>query len=367
MSFKSSLSAASFLAVDSGLGNGTDSSTGSLDLQCIRNCLKDPIITRKYQDIEILDGGGFGIVYSAKLKVGGGKRALKAIPVHNKNYEKAIREVESLETLKHDNIVRFYDCFLAEYEESDGTVDDDGGVEFEKEEDDEAISCISKDTCLIIVTELCTQNLKSLLLSGEKFDKKMISLNILDGLQAIHAQNIIHRDLKPSNVLIGTNGEAKIGDFGLSRFFEIILDDDEHSSGKKTLSGNCGTPLYQAPEMKLNGTYDKRVDYFSLGVVFFELFLNIKTAMEIEKLIESFKQLETAKSKIHDEIIDNENNKAHLEVLKHIPEKIGETIQGLLKHEATSRIDLERAKILLTEVTSEEIEELSTKLKKDQQ
>ncbi|CAG9799246.1 unnamed protein product [Chironomus riparius] len=80
-----------------------------------------------------------------------------------------------------------------------------------------------------------------------------ISINLLMGLEQLHELGVIHNDLKPPNVLIHKNGYIVICDFGLS----VI---SEHDSGTK------GTPGYIAPE-----NYTACADYFSLGVILYEL------------------------------------------------------------------------------------------------
>uniref|UniRef100_A0A1I7UB80 Aurora kinase n=1 Tax=Caenorhabditis tropicalis TaxID=1561998 RepID=A0A1I7UB80_9PELO len=82
---------------------------------------------------------------------------------------------------------------------------------------------------------------------------------IADALSYCHDKNVIHRDLKPENLLIGPNGELKIGDFGWS----------VHSpSGKRHTM--CGTMDYLAPETVLGHTHTKAVDLWSIGVLCYE-------------------------------------------------------------------------------------------------
>eukprot|EP01080_Neovahlkampfia_damariscottae_P008740 gene8740-688_t len=82
---------------------------------------------------------------------------------------------------------------------------------------------------------------------------------ILLGLEYIHSKGIVYRDLKPENVLIDANGHVKIADFG---FAKKITD--------KTWT-MCGTPEYLAPEIILGTGHDKGVDYWSLGVLMYEM------------------------------------------------------------------------------------------------
>jgi CRP-like cAMP-binding protein len=77
--------------------------------------------------------------------------------------------------------------------------------------------------------------------------------------QHMHSKRIAYRDLKPENILLDTDGFMKLADFGLAK---VVTD------RTWTL---CGTPDYLAPEIILNKGHDKAVDYWSLGVLIFEL------------------------------------------------------------------------------------------------
>lgn len=81
----------------------------------------------------------------------------------------------------------------------------------------------------------------------------------------LHRKNVIHRDIKPENILVGVHGEIKISDFGWS----------VHAPGKRRTT-YCGTLDYLPPEMlasgggRADGSYDERVDLWSLGVLMYE-------------------------------------------------------------------------------------------------
>lgn len=85
---------------------------------------------------------------------------------------------------------------------------------------------------------------------------------ILRGLKYIHSANVLHRDLKPSNLLLNSNCDLKICDFGLARVAEEAGDQTEY----------VVTRWYRAPEIMLAcQDYTKAIDVWSVGCIFAEL------------------------------------------------------------------------------------------------
>ena len=89
---------------------------------------------------------------------------------------------------------------------------------------------------------------------------------ILLGLEDMHKRDIIYRDLKPDNVVFDEKGHAMITDFGLAK------SDVANNSAAKSF---CGSPAYLAPEMLKRSGHGKSVDWYLLGVLFYEMLVGI--------------------------------------------------------------------------------------------
>jgi Protein kinase domain len=85
-------------------------------------------------------------------------------------------------------------------------------------------------------------------------------------IHKVHSVGVIHRDIKPSNILIGSDGQWKLGDFGLAK--RLDRDDDLTPTGR----GIGGTPEYSAPEQfRCSGDCDARADIYALGATLYRM------------------------------------------------------------------------------------------------
>ena len=90
---------------------------------------------------------------------------------------------------------------------------------------------------------------------------KFYAAEILLAIEFLHNNNMIYRDLKPENILINVDGHIKLTDFGLSKKYNKV----ERSY---TI---CGTVQYLAPEILEGSGYNESVDWWSYGVIMFEM------------------------------------------------------------------------------------------------
>lgn len=123
------------------------------------------------------------------------------------------------------------------------------------------------DLFVFLVMELVRgESLRSRLKLGIPWTEALeIGEQILEGLKTLHSVGIVHRDVKPGNVLLGDDGQVKLGDFGLA-----ILEGGDLSRVTQT-DAVIGTLDYLSPEQALGKKLDARSDLYSFGVLLFEL------------------------------------------------------------------------------------------------
>jgi serine/threonine protein kinase len=101
-------------------------------------------------------------------------------------------------------------------------------------------------------------------------ERLRIFLEVLDAVGHAHANLIVHRDLKPSNVLVDTNGNAKLLDFGIAK----LLDGEGEGGAASALTREAGralTPEFAAPEQITGGVVTTATDVYALGTLLYLL------------------------------------------------------------------------------------------------
>uniref|UniRef100_A0A7N6F8B2 non-specific serine/threonine protein kinase n=1 Tax=Anabas testudineus TaxID=64144 RepID=A0A7N6F8B2_ANATE len=244
----------------------------------------DTRFTSEFDNIKCLGKGAFGHVFKARQKLLDKHYAVKIVRCK----EKALREVGALSDLQHSNIIRYYTCWM-----------EDTGYQWDSRVDSSTASqSTSSSTAkyLYIQMELCdtrtlrvwideknAQNAKKSLRNSKRREESLqIALQLGSGVEYIHSHSLIHRDLKPANILFGQDGVVKIGDFGL---VTAEKDDDAENLLERTVYK--GTPSYMAPEQKSKSTYDRKVDIFALGLIYFELLWNLPAGSERKEIWEN--------------------------------------------------------------------------------
>ncbi|KAM3936188.1 protein kinase C delta type-like [Leptodactylus fuscus] len=123
----------------------------------------------------------------------------------------------------------------------------------------------TQDYVFFVMEYLSGGDLRDLMRANAPFPitiTRFFAAEIICGLQYLHTRGIIHRDIKPENILLDSAGHLKIADFGLAV---------TNIFGDTKISEHAGTLRYMAPEILQGKPYNAAVDWFSAGVMFYEM------------------------------------------------------------------------------------------------
>ena len=205
--------------------------------------METPETIGKYEVIEKIAVGGFGIIYKGWDPFIKRKVAIKMCATPDDEVRQRFQqEAQFVGNLVHRNITLVFDY---------GVVEDIPYIV------QEFLSGFDLDELL-----------KAGVISGQDTIVSIL-LQVCEGLQFAHQKGIVHRDIKPSNIRVLQDGTVKIMDFGIAK---SVL-----TSSKLTQTGIAlGTAGYLAPEQIQGRQVDARTDIFALGVVAFELVTGVR-------------------------------------------------------------------------------------------
>ncbi|XP_062212200.1 probable serine/threonine protein kinase IREH1 isoform X2 [Phragmites australis] len=238
--------------------------------------VKDRTSIDDFEIIKPISRGAFGRVFLAKKRTTGDLFAIKVLrkadTIRKNAVESILAERDILITVRNPFVVRFFYSFT------------------------------SRENLYLVMEYLNGGDLYSLLRNLGCLDEDVARVYLAEvvlALEYLHSMQIVHRDLKPDNLLIAHDGHIKLTDFGLSKVGLINSTDDlsapavsgssfygddepqmseleqmDHRARRQNRSA-VGTPDYLAPEILLGTGHGTSADWWSVGVILFELIVGI--------------------------------------------------------------------------------------------
>ncbi|XP_040998804.1 probable serine/threonine protein kinase IREH1 isoform X1 [Juglans microcarpa x Juglans regia] len=235
---------------------------------------KDRTSIDDFEIIKPISRGAFGRVFLAKKRTTGDLFAIKVLKkadmIRKNAVESILAERDILISVRNPFVVRFFYSFTC------------------------------RDNLYLVMEYLNGGDLYSILRNLGCLDEDVARVYIAEvvlALEYLHSLRVVHRDLKPDNLLIAHDGHIKLTDFGLSKVGLINSTDDlsgpavsgtsllvedepklsvsEHQRERRKKRSAVGTPDYLAPEILLGTGHGATADWWSVGVILFELVVGI--------------------------------------------------------------------------------------------
>ncbi|KAH9763390.1 putative serine/threonine protein kinase IREH1 [Citrus sinensis] len=235
---------------------------------------KDRTSIDDFEIIKPISRGAFGRVFLAKKRTTGDLFAIKVLKkadmIRKNAVESILAERDILISVRNPFVVRFFYSFTC------------------------------RENLYLVMEYLNGGDLYSLLRNLGCLDEDVARVYIAEvvlALEYLHSLRVVHRDLKPDNLLIAHDGHIKLTDFGLSKVGLINSTDDlsgpavsgttllgdeepqltasEHQQERRKKRSAVGTPDYLAPEILLGTGHGTTADWWSVGIILFELIVGI--------------------------------------------------------------------------------------------
>ncbi|PVU92254.1 hypothetical protein BB561_003947 [Smittium simulii] len=218
-----------------------DAKSQNAEAQAIHDKMLEFNLGPEYSIIDIIGEGASALHIKSQRKV-----AVKKIAPfeHSMFCLRTLREIKLLKLFNHENVIAILDIIRP--------------------------PSFKDFTQVYIIQELMETDMHKIIRTQELSDDhcQYFIYQTLRALKYIHSANVIHRDLKPSNLLLNSNCDLKICDFGLARGLNMGQDDN----GAGFMTEYVATRWYRAPEIMLTfKNYSKAIDIWSVGCILAEI------------------------------------------------------------------------------------------------
>ncbi|KAJ7207878.1 kinase-like domain-containing protein [Mycena pura] len=211
------------------------------------------VVDSEYEFVRELGQGAYGCVVAARHRRSGEGCAIKKITkINTKSIltKRCLREIRLMHHFRgHKNITCLYDMDIVM--QPNGNFDE-----------------------VYLYEELMEADLHAIIRSGQPLTDahfQSFTYQTLCGLKYIHSANVLHRDLKPGNLVVNSDSELKICDFGLARGY-TPGGGASKAAGTLMMTEYVATRWYRAPEIMLSfANYGPAIDVWSVGCILAEL------------------------------------------------------------------------------------------------
>lgn len=203
---------------------------------------------------------------------------------------------------------------------------------------------LEKFESLYVVMEMMETDLTQIIKSGQaltEHHQQFFVYQMLRGLKYMHSAGIIHRDLKPRNLLVNSNCDLKICDFGLARAnIPYLLTKTAQMTDYMT------TRWYRAPEIILSQrVYDGKVDVWSVGCILAEL-ITRKPLMPAKSEQEQMQKINDLIGNADTSLINKIEDEKNKEFMLGLPKRKGQDLNALFSNASANAVDLIRKMLI---------------------
>ena len=227
--------------------------------------LREKQTIRDYESLAIIGRGAFGEVHVCREKKTGKICAIKKIKKYILVVKNQIRHVLNEQILMSKASSPWIVELMASFQED--------------------------DYLYLVMEYLPGGDLMNLLIQKDTLTEKEAKFYISElilAIESIHKLDCIHRDIKPDNILIGKDGHIKLSDFGLAKISDKLYEKEDEKyknflKNKKSEKNNkmthnknfscVGTAYYVAPEVLNKKGYEEDIDWWSVGIIFYEMLM----------------------------------------------------------------------------------------------
>tara|TARA_B110001452_G_scaffold233848_1_gene211834 strand:+ start:84 stop:1304 length:1221 start_codon:yes stop_codon:yes gene_type:complete len=244
--------ASSFVLTDTGTfaKGGFRINAGGIQVCPMRKGELSTLTLEQLEPLQTLGAGACGTVRLAQHKASGQLLALKTINIGDQSQRhQLLNEIGVLIGLAHPHLVPFFDAFHLEGQVHLALGYMNGG---------------SLEQLLAAYQQLhqaAQREGRPIVVGLPERVLAHILLQVLCGLQYLHAQGVVHRDLKPANILFDTAGAVRVADFGIAKQLEQTM---------AMAQSFVGTAAYMAPERMKGDDYSFASDLWAIGVIALE-------------------------------------------------------------------------------------------------